>query len=207
MRTRALELVHRPRRQTPAASAAHGKRSSRHEEVPAVYEEHCRMMCDLMVLAFQTDVTRIATFMLAREGSDFQYRNLGIREGHHESTHHRGDKRLIENVCKINKSPRRTIRVLPGQVEIDQGRRRHAARQQHDRGTAAASKMAAACTHTLPYRRCWPAKGGGTLEDGPAPPISQGRRSLSNLWLAMLERMGAHTSKLGDSTGILEGLS
>jgi hypothetical protein len=71
--------------------------------VPAGYQEHCRLMCDLMVLAFQTDVTRVVTFMLAREGSEIQYRNLSITEGHHECTHHRDNKGLIEKVCKINK--------------------------------------------------------------------------------------------------------
>ena len=56
---------------------------SRPAGVPADLTEHMRLMCDLMVLAFQTDVTRIATFMIAREGSEQKYRMVGVNEGHH----------------------------------------------------------------------------------------------------------------------------
>ena len=50
-------------------------------------------------------------------------------------------------------------------------------------------------------------KGGGTVEDRPAHPLSRRETPLNNLWLAMLDRMGAPTESLGDSTGILQGLS
>ncbi len=54
------------------------------QAVPADLTEHFRLMCDLMVLAFQADVTRVVTCMFAREGSEQKYRMVGISEGHHE---------------------------------------------------------------------------------------------------------------------------
>jgi hypothetical protein len=58
--------------------------------VPA-HEEHLRLMYDLMVLAFQTDMTRVFTFMLAREYSELVYTQLGHLDPYHPLTHHRGD--------------------------------------------------------------------------------------------------------------------
>ena len=55
------------------------------EQLPADLTEHFRLMSDLMVLAFQTDVTRIATFMFGREGSEQKYTMVGVNEGHHRS--------------------------------------------------------------------------------------------------------------------------
>ena len=54
------------------------------------------------MLAFQADVTRIATFMFAREGSEQKYRMIGITEGHHELTHHFNNQEKIAKVRKIN---------------------------------------------------------------------------------------------------------
>ena len=59
-------------------------------------------MCDLMVLAFQTDVTRVATCMFGREGSEQKYTMIGVSEGHHELTHHRNDPAKIAKVRTIN---------------------------------------------------------------------------------------------------------
>ena len=61
---------------------------SRPTGVPADLTVHMRLMYDLMALAFQTDVTRIATFMVAREGSDYKYTMVGVNEGHHTISHH-----------------------------------------------------------------------------------------------------------------------
>ena len=55
-----------------------------------------------MVLAFQTDVTRVVTCMFGREGSEQKYRMIGVNEGHHELTHHRNDPEKIAKVRKIN---------------------------------------------------------------------------------------------------------
>src|SRR5207244_2673781 len=63
--------------------------------MPADYQEHMRLMADMMVLAFQTDMTRVSTFVLANEGSDRSYRFLDVPEGHHDLSHHGNDKQKL----------------------------------------------------------------------------------------------------------------
>ncbi|MBC8102392.1 MAG: DUF1552 domain-containing protein [Cytophagales bacterium] len=69
---------------------------------PSDMAEHIRLMGDMMVLAFQTDQTRIATFMFANEGSNRSYKPLGILEGHHELSHHGGSQEKQEKIQQIN---------------------------------------------------------------------------------------------------------
>jgi hypothetical protein len=178
--------------------------TARPQIVPAAYDEHCRLMCDLLVLAFQTDVTRIATFMLAREGSEIQYRNLGITEGHHECTHHRGNKDLIDKVCKINKFHVDQFAYLVGKLKA----------VREGEGTLLDNSMivygsgiedGSMHTHTA-VPTLMAGKGGGTIKTGRHLRYPK-ETPLNNLWLALLDRVGIRTDKLGDSTGVLEGLA
>jgi hypothetical protein len=70
--------------------------------VPLIFAEHARLLFDLMVVAMQTDSTRILTFMLGREGSTRTYPEIGVPEAHHPLTHHRNDPEMMEKVAKIN---------------------------------------------------------------------------------------------------------
>lgn len=69
--------------------------------IPAVYADHVKLMFDMMVLAYQTDKTRMITFMLGHEGSNRNYIELGAKDGHHSLTHHKGNPASIELVKKI----------------------------------------------------------------------------------------------------------
>ena len=71
--------------------------------VPENYNEHTRIMFDLMTAAFQTDSTRIVTFLMAIEQSNRAYREIGIADSHHGLTHHGGDKEKIEKCIQINR--------------------------------------------------------------------------------------------------------
>ena len=71
------------------------------EGVPDSYEEHIRVMFDLMVLAFQTDTTRIATYMLAHDGSNRSFPELGVPDAHHYLSHHQDDPQKLEKIWKI----------------------------------------------------------------------------------------------------------
>lgn len=71
--------------------------------VPEHYAEHCRLMFDLMVAAFQTDSTRVVTFLMAIEQSNRAYREIGISDSHHGLTHHGGDKEKIAKCVQINR--------------------------------------------------------------------------------------------------------
>lgn len=66
------------------------------------YEEHVKLMLDLLLLAYQTDTTRVSTFMLAREYSELVYTQIGVKEPHHPLTHHRGIPSRIEQAGMVN---------------------------------------------------------------------------------------------------------
>jgi hypothetical protein len=70
--------------------------------VPSEYESHVKLMLDLMVLAFQTDSTRMQTFMFTNAGSNRNYKQVGANMGHHDSSHHGKSKKKQENIEKIN---------------------------------------------------------------------------------------------------------
>jgi hypothetical protein len=70
--------------------------------IPARYDEHARLMFDLQVLAYQSDLTRVVTFMLGREISGRTYPEIGIFEAHHPISHHQDDRTKIASLTKIN---------------------------------------------------------------------------------------------------------
>ncbi len=70
--------------------------------MPADYGEYLRVMSDLLALAFQGDVTRIATFVLANEGSNRSYRNINISDGHHDLSHHGNNQEKLDKIARIN---------------------------------------------------------------------------------------------------------
>jgi hypothetical protein len=69
--------------------------------IPADFSEHSRLIFDLLTVAIQTDMTRVATFMLAREGGVRPYPECGVPEAHHSISHHGGNPVLIEKITKI----------------------------------------------------------------------------------------------------------
>ncbi|RPI56829.1 MAG: DUF1552 domain-containing protein [Acidobacteria bacterium] len=70
--------------------------------VPDHYEEYSKLMIDLMVIAWQTDMTRVASFMMGRDGSNRPYREIGIADGHHSISHHQNDMERVEKLIKID---------------------------------------------------------------------------------------------------------
>ncbi len=70
--------------------------------VPDDYEQYAKLMMDLQVIAWQTDMTRVASFMLGRDGSNRPYREIGISDGHHSISHHQGDMEKVEKLMKID---------------------------------------------------------------------------------------------------------
>ncbi len=70
--------------------------------VPRVWDEHCRLMMDMIALAVRTDSTRILTFMMANEGSNRGYPEIGAPESHHELSHHGKSPEKQAKIQKIN---------------------------------------------------------------------------------------------------------
>ncbi len=70
--------------------------------MPDSFEDQAKLMIDLQAIAYQTDMTRVVTFMFGRAGSNRPYRSIGISDGHHSLTHHMNDPEKIEKVSKID---------------------------------------------------------------------------------------------------------
>jgi uncharacterized protein DUF1552 len=172
--------------------------------VPEEFVDHARLMADLMVIAYQADLTRVVSFMLAREGSNRNYRAIGISDGHHDCTHHQNNPEKIEKTIKIN-----TYHVEQLAYLIDRLKN-----TPDGDGTLLDHSMILygssindgnRHTHTdLPLALI--GGGNGKLKGGRHIRYAQ-ETPMTNLLLAMLDKAGVHTDKLGDSTGTLDHLS
>ena len=170
--------------------------------VPEDIGEHIRLMFDLIVLSFQCDVTRICTFMYANEGSTRNYPSINVPDGHHDLSHHGGDRKKHEKLKIINRFHIEQLAYLLGKLKaIPEGS-----------GTLLDSLMLVYGSgisdgdrhnhDDLPILVC--GKGGGTLQSGRHLKLEP--QPLNNLFLSMLDRMGAPIERLGDSTGRLTRL-
>jgi len=177
---------------------------SRPTGVPVDLTEHIHLMCDLLVLAFQTDSTRICAFMIGREGSEQKYRMVGVNEGHHSISHHQNKPDNLAKIKAINIYHMTQLAYLTGKLKsVPEGE-----------GTLLDNCMIAYGSaiadpnrhnhHDLPVVLV--GQGGGTIKTGWYVRYPN-ETPLNNLWLAMLERFGVSAEKLGDSTGVLQGLS
>ena len=70
--------------------------------VPDDYLQYSKLMIDMLVVAWQTDMTRVSSFMLGRDGSNRSYREIGISDGHHAISHHQGDGEKLDKLTKID---------------------------------------------------------------------------------------------------------
>ena len=172
----------------------------RPDGIPKEFAEHVRLMFDLMALAFQTDVTRVATFVMANEGSNRSYPSIGVSDGHHEMSHHGGDKTKLEKIAKINRFHMTEFARFIGKLK----------EAKEPGGTVLDNSM-------IVYGSCigdgdrhnhdelpilLVGHGSGTLKSGRHVRYPKDT-PLNNLWLSMLDRIDVKTQKLGDSTGRL----
>ena len=167
--------------------------------IPASFEEHVQMMFDMMILAFQTDSTRIATFLLANEGSNRTFPEAGIAEGHHYLTHHQNKQDMIDKVAEIDQWYMRQLakflEKMDQTTDVDGKSLLHNSMIVYGSGNADGNRH----THTnLPVILA--GGGGGTLTPGRFTKF--GGVPMSNLLLSLADRMGAQgVERLGDSTG------
>jgi len=172
--------------------------------VPDDFAEHSQLMFDLTALAFQTDMTRVITVLLAIEQSPRNYPEIGITEGHHGLTHHQGDKAKIEKVTQINEYHiKQFIYLLEKFKSIPDGD-----------GTLLDNSMIVYGSgladgnqhqhHNLPAVIA--GRGRGTIHPGRHVRYPE-ETPMANLFLSMLDRIGVPVDSWGDSNGRLEGLS
>ena len=160
-------------------------------------------MCDMMLLAFQTDMTRVATFMLANDGSNRGYANIGVPEGHHDCSHHGGDAAKQTKVQQINTFHLTQVAYL---LEKMQSIKEGDATLLDNSMVVYGAGISDGDRHNhddLPILLA--GKGGGTIKSGRHVRYQNGT-PLTNLFLCMLDRMGVHTETLGDSPGRLQQL-
>jgi hypothetical protein len=171
---------------------------------PEEFVDHARLMMDLMVVAWQTDMTRVTSFMLAREGSNRSYREIGVSDGHHSCTHHQNDPEKIAKTVKINAHHVQQFAYLVNKLKNT--RDGDGTLLDHSM-IVYGSSISDGNQHThvdLPL----------ALVGGASGQIKTGRHlrcpqetPMNNLLLSMLDKMGVPTETLGDSTGKLEQLS
>jgi hypothetical protein len=171
--------------------------------VPKDYREHLRLMADMLVLAFQTDLTRVATFVFANDGSNRSYRDYGVSEGHHDMSHHGGSKDKKAKVQKINQFHIEQMAYLLGKLKsIKEGN----ATLLDNCMLVYGSGISDGNRHNhneLPILVA--GSGGGTLKTGRHIRYAK-ETPLMNLYLNMLDRMDIHVDSFGDSKGRLASL-
>ena len=172
--------------------------------IPGDFPEHLRLMCDLLVLAFQADVTRISSFVFTNEGSNRPYPFVGVSEGHHDLSHHGNDATKKQKIRDINKFHVTQLAYLLQKLKaVPEGDGTLLDHCMIAYGSA--NSDGNAHNHDdLPILLA--GKGGGTIKTGRHVRFPK-ETPLSNLWLSMLERMDVKLPFLGDSTGALAGLT
>lgn len=168
--------------------------------VPASYEEHIKLMGDLMVLAFQTDITRVCTFVVANEGSNKPYAFAGVPEGHHDLSHHGNSPEKKAKIAKINTFHTQMLAHVLGRlkaVKEGDGTLLDHCLVAYGSGNSDGN----AHNHdNLPILLA--GQGCGTVKTGRHVKYPK-ETPLNNLWLALLQRVGVKLQSLGDSTGVL----
>ncbi len=172
--------------------------------VPGSYAEHLRLMCDMMVLAFQTDSTRVATMMFANAGDNKNYRNIGVRDGHHDLSHHGRNQEKLEKIRKINRFHVQHLSYLLQRLKsIPEGEGTLLDHSMICYGSAI-SDGDRHNNENLPIVLA--GGGGGTLDTGRHVRYDT-ETPMCNLFMSMLDRTEASVPFIGDSTGRLPWLT
>jgi hypothetical protein len=169
--------------------------------IPSDHAEHMQLMYDMLVLAFQTDSTRMASFLLAHDGDNRSYSEIGIPEGHHDLSHHQNKAEQINKVAEIDKwyskQFAKFLLKLQETKDIDGNSLLHNSMIVYGGGNADANRH----THTnLPVILA--GAGGGTLKPGRF--VQHVSKPMTNLFLSLSDRLGVSgIERFGDSTGRL----
>ena len=176
----------------------------RPSSIPEVFEDHARLMMDLQVMAYQTDMTRVITFMLGRAGSNRPYPNIGISDGHHSITHHQNDPVKIANVAKIDGYLVKTFAYYLDKLKSTPDGDGNLLDHMLIVYGSSLSDANAHTHHDLPI----------ALLGGGAGQVKGGRHlkypkdtPMNNLLVSMLDKAGVPTEHLGDATGELTHLT
>jgi hypothetical protein len=173
--------------------------------IPDSYQEHIRVMFDLLALSFQTDSTRIATFLLAHDGSNRSFPEIGVPDSHHQISHHQHDPEKLRKIAlidqfylsqfgyfldKLKHTADGEGNLLDHSMIVYGGGICDGDRHNHD---------------NLPVILA--GHGSGTLKPGRHIALKrQDETPMTNLYLSLLDRIDVPAERIGDSTGRLEGI-
>src|SRR5437870_6420239 len=165
--------------------------------IPASWEDHVRLMFDLMVLAYQCDLTRVITLMMGHEHSGMTYPQIGVPDAHHPISHHQQEPEKVAKVAKINayhiKMLSELLEKLRATPDGDGTLLDHMTMMY-------GAGMADSNTHSpIDIPMILAGGGAGTLKGGRH--IRFKNVALANLHLTLLDNFGVHQDKIGDSNG------
>ncbi len=166
---------------------------------PDAWNEHVKLMFDLQVLALQADLTRVWTFLYAREATSINFPHLGISMGHHEISHHNFEKDKLDALAKINVDQSRLFAYFLS--KLDALKEGGSTLLDHSL-ILYGSNLSVPTSHSqrdLPIIIAGGAA--GRIKGGRYIALPGDETPLTNLYLTMLEKAGVPVDKLGDSTG------
>ncbi|MEC7408083.1 MAG: DUF1552 domain-containing protein [Planctomycetota bacterium] len=173
--------------------------------VPQDLAKHSELMFDMMTLAMQTDSSRILSFMFTNAGSNRSYPEIGVSEGHHESSHHGKSEHKQQNIAKINRF--HVDRLAYFLSRLSQVRENNGKTLLENSMVVYGSGISDGDRHNhddLPILLA--GAGAGRIQTGRHIRYENGT-PLCNLYLWMMRQMGAKAESFGDSTSEITGLS
>lgn len=171
--------------------------------VPQELSRHSDLMMDMVALAYQTDSTRILSFMFTNAGSNRAYKEIGVNEGHHELSHHGKSEHKQAEIAKINSFHAERFNYLLSRLKLI--REGDGSLLDHCM-IVYGSGISDGDRHNhddLPILLA--GGGGGRIRAGQHVRYKNGT-PLCNLYLWMMKQMGANADRFGDSSGVLQGL-
>ena len=172
--------------------------------IPGDFEEYADLMFDLLLVAWQADLTRVGTFLVGREKSVRTYPEIGVAEPHHPVSHHRQREEQLAKLAKINTFH---MRIFGRFLEKMRGTADGDGTLLDQALVVYGAGMGNSNAHDpLDLPIVVAGGGGGTLEGGRHVRLPEGT-PLANMHLTLLEKMGIPAERLGDSTGELPILS
>ncbi len=172
--------------------------------IPATFEAHCKVMMDLQVLAYQTDMTRVITFMISKELSNHTYPEIGVPEPHHPLSHHQERPESLEKLVKLQTFHMQMfayyLEKLRSTPDGDGSLLDHIL-------IMYGSGMGNSNLHDPRNLPMLVAGGGsGRIDTGNHIRCPEGT-PLSNLFLTLLNKVGVPAENIGDSTGQIQQIS
>ncbi|MCU1330948.1 MAG: hypothetical protein JWN34_6318 [Bryobacterales bacterium] len=166
--------------------------------VPIIYGDYMKLMYDLKVLAFQADITRVATTMVAREGSVRVYPEIGVPDPHHPLSHHRNDPETLARLSKINQHHMDLFAYFIGRLKATQdgdGTLLDHSMVVYGGGLSDSNRH---LHENLPVVVA--GRGNGKLKPG-RHVIYEKQVPVTNLYMTLMGHMGVRPESIGDSNG------